>query len=43
MTSVLAGYAFAFLEFPFNRTLFVVFLMTLMIPFEVTIITNLAR
>ncbi|HEX3947110.1 MAG TPA: carbohydrate ABC transporter permease, partial [Acidimicrobiales bacterium] len=34
-------YAFAFLRFPFRRTLFVVFLSTLMIPFEVTLITNL--
>ena len=42
ITSVLAAYAFAFLEFPFKRTLFVVFLMTLMIPFEVTIATNLS-
>jgi sn-glycerol 3-phosphate transport system permease protein len=41
VTAVLSGYAFAFLEFPFKRTLFVVFLSTLMIPFEVTIITNL--
>jgi sn-glycerol 3-phosphate transport system permease protein len=42
MTSILAAYAFAFLDFPFKRTLFFVFLMTLMIPFEVTITTNLA-
>ena len=41
VTAVLAGYAFAFLQFPFKRTLFVVFLSTLMVPFEVTIITNL--
>jgi sn-glycerol 3-phosphate transport system permease protein len=41
VTSVLAAYAFAFLRFPFRRTLFVVFLATLMIPFEVTVITNL--
>ena len=41
MTSILAGYAFAFLRFPFKRTLFVVFLATLMVPFEITIITNL--
>ena len=41
VTATLAAYAFAFLEFPFKRTLFVVFLATLMIPFEVTIITNL--
>lgn len=40
-TSVLAAYAFAFLRFPFKRTFFVVFLGTLMLPFEVTIVTNL--
>ncbi len=40
-TAILAAYAFAFVQFPFRRTLFVVFLATLMIPFEVTIITNL--
>ncbi|HLN15749.1 MAG TPA: carbohydrate ABC transporter permease [Acidimicrobiales bacterium] len=42
VTSVLAGYAFAFLRFPFRNALFVVFLITLMIPFEVTFITNLS-
>lgn len=41
VTSILAGYAFALLEFPFKRTIFVVFLATMMVPFEVTIITNL--
>lgn len=41
ITATLAGYAFAFLDFPFKRTIFVVFLATLMVPFEVTIITNL--
>lgn len=41
-TSVLAAYAFAFLEFPFRRTLFVVFLATMMIPLEVTFFTNQA-
>jgi sn-glycerol 3-phosphate transport system permease protein len=41
LTSILAGYAFAFLRFPFKRTLFLVCLATLMIPFEVTLITNL--
>ena len=40
ITSILAAYAFAFLRFPFRRTLFVVFLATLMIPFEVTLVTN---
>jgi sn-glycerol 3-phosphate transport system permease protein len=42
VTSVLAAFAFAFLEFPFKRTLFVVFLATLMIPFEVTVTQNLS-
>ena len=41
ITAVIAGYAFAFLDFPFKRTWFVVFLATLMIPFEVTIVTNI--
>jgi sn-glycerol 3-phosphate transport system permease protein len=41
ITSILAAYAFAFLRFPFRRTLFLVCLATLMIPFEVTFITNL--
>ncbi len=41
VTSTLAAYAFAFLRFPFKRTLFVLCLATLMIPFEVTFITNL--
>jgi len=40
-TAIAAGYAFAFLEFPFKTTLFVTFLATMMVPFEVTIITNL--
>jgi sn-glycerol 3-phosphate transport system permease protein len=41
ITSILAAYAFAFLRFPFKRTLFIVCLTTLMIPGEVTFITNL--
>src|SRR5664279_538640 len=41
VTSIAAGYAFAFLEFPFKRTLFVVFLATMMVPIEVTFFTNL--
>jgi ABC-type glycerol-3-phosphate transport system permease component len=40
VTAVLAAYAFAFLDFPFKRTLFVLFLATLMVPFEATIVTN---
>jgi sn-glycerol 3-phosphate transport system permease protein len=42
VVATLAGYAFAFLQFPFRRTLFVLFLTTLMVPFEITIITNLS-
>ena len=34
------AYAFAFLEFPLKRTLFFVFLATLMVPFEVMFFTN---
>ena len=41
VTSTFAAYAFAFLRFPFKRTLFLLCLATLMIPFEVTFITNL--
>lgn len=41
VTAVLAAYAFAFLEFPLKRTIFVVFLATMMVPFEVVFFTNL--
>jgi sn-glycerol 3-phosphate transport system permease protein len=41
LTSILAGYAFAMLSFPGKRVIFVVFLATMMVPFEVTIVTNL--
>ncbi len=40
VTSILAAFAFAFLDFPFKRTLFVIMISTLMIPFEVTLVTN---
>jgi sn-glycerol 3-phosphate transport system permease protein len=40
VTSVLAAYAFAFLRFPLRRVLFVVFMATLMLPIEVTLIPN---
>lgn len=40
LTSVLAAYAFSFLEFPLKRLLFVVFMATLMLPIEVTLIPN---
>lgn len=38
--SSLAAYAFAFLNFPFKNQLFILFLMTMMIPFEATFIAN---
>jgi sn-glycerol 3-phosphate transport system permease protein len=40
ITSILAAYAFAFLRFPFKRLVFLVFLATLMVPAEVTIVAN---
>jgi sn-glycerol 3-phosphate transport system permease protein len=40
ITSILAAYAFAFLEFPLKRVVFVVFMATLMLPIEVTLIPN---
>ena len=40
-TSICAAYAFAFLRFPGRQTLFVVFLATMMVPFEVVFFTNL--
>jgi len=42
VTSIAAAYAFAFLKFPFRNTLFVVFLATMMVPVEVTFLTNLS-
>jgi len=41
VTSILAAFAFAYLDFPFKKTLYLMILTTLMIPFEVTVITNL--
>jgi sn-glycerol 3-phosphate transport system permease protein len=40
LTSVLAAYAFAFLQFPGRRVLFAIFMATLMLPIEVTLIAN---
>lgn len=40
VTSVLSGYAFALLEFPGRTLLFVVFLATLLVPFEATVVVN---
>lgn len=39
-TALLAAYAFTFLRFPFRRLLFAVFMATLMLPIEVTLIPN---
>ena len=40
ITSLLAAYAFAFLEFPGRRILFALFLATLLVPSEVTVLVN---
>ena len=40
LTSALAAYAFAFLEFPGRRGLFAAFITTLLIPPEITLIPN---
>jgi sn-glycerol 3-phosphate transport system permease protein len=40
VTSILAAYAFAELRFPGRNVLFVIFLATLMVPAEVTIVAN---
>lgn len=39
-TSVLAGYVFAFIDFPLKRLAFAMFLSTMMVPAEATIIPN---
>jgi sn-glycerol 3-phosphate transport system permease protein len=41
VTSILAAYAFAFLQFPFKRILFGLCIATLMLPIEVTLIANI--
>ncbi len=40
VTSVLAAYAFAILEFPGKRTLFLVFVATLLVPTEAIVVVN---
>lgn len=40
VTSVLAAYALVFVKIPFQRTIFLVILGTVMIPFEVTVAAN---
>ena len=41
-SAILAAYAFAFLRFPFRRLLFALFMATLLLPLEVTLIGNIA-
>lgn len=41
VTSVLAAYAFAFLDFPLKKVIFALFMATLLLPIEVTLIANL--
>ena len=40
VTSVLSAYAFAFLRFPGRTLLFALFLSTLLVPFEATVVVN---
>jgi sn-glycerol 3-phosphate transport system permease protein len=40
-TSVLAAYAFAFLDFPLKKVIFAFFMATLLLPVEVTLLPNL--
>jgi sn-glycerol 3-phosphate transport system permease protein len=40
ITSILAAYAFAFLRFPFKKIVFAIFMATLMLPIEVTLLVN---
>ena len=40
VTSLLSAYAFAFLRFPFRRVVFSLFLATLLVPGEVTVVIN---
>lgn len=41
LTSILAGFSFAYLRFPFKQVLYYACLATLMVPLEVTLATNL--
>ncbi len=40
VTSLLAAYAFAFLEFPFKGPIFVFYIATMLVPGEVTVVFN---
>ena len=41
-TSIMSAYAFVFLEFPLKRLLFALFMGTLLLPLEVTLVGNVA-
>lgn len=41
-TSITSAYAFVFLRFPFKRVLFALFMATLLLPLEVTLVGNIA-
>jgi len=41
-TATMAAYAFVFLRFPFKRILFALFMATLLLPLEVTLVGNVA-
>ncbi|CAB4363047.1 MAG: ABC transporter permease subunit [Actinobacteria bacterium] len=40
VTSLLAGYAFAFLNFPLKKIVFAIYLSTMLVPGEVTVVIN---
>ena len=40
VTSVLSGYAFSMLDFPGRNVLFVLFISTMLVPFEATVVVN---
>ncbi len=40
VTSVVSAYAFSFLQFPLRRTMFAIFLATMLVPLEVTLVVN---
>lgn len=41
-TAIMSAYAFVFLRFPFKRILFALFMATLLLPLEVTLVGNVA-
>ena len=40
ITSIVSAYAFSFLRFPLKRFIFAIFMATLLVPFEVTLLIN---